>query len=61
VKTIESMITEAEGRMDLWQEIADDPKALKDRNKTREQALNLFEYFDGMRAGLCEALYTKDT
>jgi len=55
-KTIQSMIHDAETRMDMWTGIAHDKEALTDRDKTKEQALILANYFEGRRDGLCDAL-----
>lgn len=53
-KTIASMIHDAELKQQLWTEVADDPQALTDRDKTREEALQLANYFEGKFEGLVE-------
>lgn len=54
MKTIQSMIWEAEIKQADWEQIADDPQALIDRGKTREEALCLANYFQGRRDALIE-------
>ncbi len=54
-RKIEDLINEAERRMDIWRGIADDPLALRDRGKTREQAIALANYFEGRFEALCDA------
>lgn len=51
-KTINSMFLEAEALRDMWMEISEDPQALRDRNKTKSQAIALYCYFEGQ----CDAL-----
>ena len=46
-KSIASMIFEAETKWDMWKEIAVDEVALKDRNKTEQEAKQLANYFEG--------------
>lgn len=53
-KTLDSMIFEAEEKMELWNEIAIDEQALVDRNKTREEAIVLANYFEGKFDSLCD-------
>lgn len=55
-KTIKSLIYEAEAKQQMWLEFSEDETALKDRNKTREEALRLADYFEGKVDGLTEAL-----
>ena len=55
-KTMQSLISEAEIKEKMWLEIADDNQALSDRLKSREQALQLANFFEGRRDGLCDAL-----
>lgn len=55
MKTIDSMINEAQSKLDLWLEIENDEQALIDRCKTKEQALCLANYFEGVLDGLNEA------
>ena len=54
-KTIQSLINEAELKMELWRKIAIDPQALKDRDKTKEEAVVLANFFEGRFDGLCDA------
>lgn len=49
------MIYAAETKMDMWRDIADDPDALSDRNKTKEEAVILANYFEGQFDALCDA------
>ena len=56
MKTVLSLKHEANNNMDLWQSIMDDEEALEDRRKTREQAIRLFEYYQGRFDAFCEAL-----
>ena len=56
MKPIRSLLNEAETKMELWVEIAEDPQALTDRGKTKEQALHLASFFEGRFDGLCDAL-----
>ena len=53
MKTIDSLINEASLKQVLWSTM--DDKDLEDRNKTREQAIRLQEYFEGRYDGLCDA------
>lgn len=46
-KTISSLIFDAETKMDMWLDISNDNVALSDRNKTRQEALLLANYFEG--------------
>lgn len=55
MKTITSLIAEAETKKLMWDEIANDPVALVDRNKSREEALSRMNYFEGMVDGYVEA------
>jgi len=55
-KNIKSLIFESEEKRSFWEQIANDPKALKDREKTREEALMLANYFEGKADGFCELL-----
>ena len=54
-RTIQGLINEAELKMEMWREIALDPQALKDRDKTREEAVVLANFFEGRFDGLCDA------
>lgn len=58
-KTIKSMIHDAQTRMDMWTGIAHDKEALTDRDKTKEEALCLVNYFEGKRDGLVDAMRSK--
>ena len=55
MNTIQSLLEEAHEHMDLWESIVDDPQALEDRGKTRTQACNLLEYFQGRVDAFCDA------
>ena len=55
MKTIESLIHEAEIKWDFWRGVSDDPQALEDRGKTREEAIILANFFEGRFDGLCDA------
>jgi len=55
-KTIQSLITEAEIHQLKWEDFAEDKQALDDLNKTKEEALQLANFFEGRRDGLCDAL-----
>lgn len=52
MKTLNEMMLEAQMKQAQWLEIADDPQALLDRNKSRCQALMLANYFEGKYDGL---------
>ena len=54
-KTISSMIHEAEAKWGFWKDVAEDEQALADRNKTKEEALQLANYFEGLFDALCDA------
>lgn len=54
MKTLASMIHDAEVKKDLWEDIANDPEALEDRGKTRDEALAVMNYFEGRRDALRE-------
>ena len=54
MKTLRSMISEAESKRQLWLAISNDPDALKDRGKTKEEAVILANYFEGKYDGLCD-------
>lgn len=57
MKTIKSMIFDAETKWDMWKEIALDDVALKDRGKTKAEADALANYFEGQFDGL---IYARD-
>ncbi|MCP4528731.1 MAG: hypothetical protein GY833_22885 [Aestuariibacter sp.] len=54
MKTLESMIYDADVKRSLWEDIANDPQALADRGKTREEALYQMNYFEGRLDALRE-------
>ena len=56
-KTFKSEQFEARTKWEQWQSIADDPVALSDRDKSRNQALQLASYFEGKYDAWCEAEY----
>ncbi len=55
MKTLNEMITEAEMDWNDWNMAADDEKELKERHKTREEALQLANFFEGRFDGLVDA------
>ena len=55
-KTIKSLISEADQKLDMWKEISEDPAALVDRHKTKADALMLVNYFEGRYGALCDAM-----
>ena len=56
-KTITSLIFDAKTKWDMWKEVSLDDVALKDRNKTKEEADALANYFEGQFDGL---IYARD-
>lgn len=58
-KTIESMILNAEAKMELWHEISNNQQALEDKGKTKEEAVVLANYFEGQFDALCEVRMVK--
>lgn len=54
-RSIRSLINEAETKRAMWVNIANDPEALADRGRTKEEALKLADYFEGRFDGLCNA------
>ncbi len=56
MKTLHSMINDAEIKRQFWLDVAGDPQALKDRNKTEYDCYILANYFEGKYDGLCDAL-----
>ena len=50
----------AEARQKMWEEIASDPQAIKDRNITRESALRLANYFEGRADAFREVYRDKE-
>ncbi len=53
-QTPAELIHEALGELNLWLEIAEDQDALLSRNKTREEALQLANYFEGRYDAFCD-------
>ena len=53
-RTPVGLIHEALGELNLWLEIAEDQDALLSRNKTREEALQLANYFEGRYDAFCD-------
>ncbi len=49
------MIYDAEVRVNMWKDVAEDEVALKDRNMTHEEAMCLVSYFEGKFHGLVAA------
>lgn len=47
MKTLQSLIFEADLKFNLWREISNDPEALEERGKTKEEAECLASYFEG--------------
>lgn len=47
MKTLKTLRDEASIKMVMWNDIAFDEKALKDRNKSKSEALILANYFEG--------------
>lgn len=47
MKTLESLLHEAEVKRDMWHSIAHDKQALSDRGKTQDEALAILSYFEG--------------
>ena len=56
-KTLASLAAEYSDKQFLWLSIANDPFALEDRNKTKEEAFLLASYFEGKFDGVVEAGY----
>jgi hypothetical protein len=52
MKTLMSLIHEADIKYELWLDISIDQQALKDRDKTKNDALMLVNYFEGRRDAL---------
>ncbi len=55
-KTIQSMIHDAQTRLDMWASRINDKEALTDLNRTREEVVALANYFEGKRDGLVDAM-----
>jgi hypothetical protein len=58
MKTLKSLLHEAELKMQMWHEIAEDEQALEDRKKTKHEALYLANYFEGRVSAFTDAKYT---
>jgi len=56
MKTLHSLISEAELKRQFWAETAEDPEALSDRGVSKEHARRLESYFEGRYDGLCDAM-----
>jgi hypothetical protein len=54
-KTIKSMIFDAEIKWAMWLEISEDERALKDRCKSKKEAIELANYFEGRFDALIDA------
>jgi len=52
MKTVSNEVEACRVSWQRWLDIANDPKALEDRGKTREQAMYLANYFEGRHDGL---------
>ena len=61
MKTLESLIHEAELKWNMWSEIAESKADLEDRNKTKEEAIVLANFFEGRFDGLFDALRLKES
>lgn len=59
-KTLASLKSEYAEKLYMWTQIADDPQALEDRNKTQKEALIIASYFEGKYDGVVEAGYLKN-
>ncbi len=54
MKTLQSMIHEADLKREMWEDISRDPLALLDRGKTKKEAQMLANYFEGSYDALCD-------
>lgn len=54
MKTLESLLHEAEVKRDMWHSIAHDKRALSDRGKTQDEALAILSYFEGRTDALLD-------
>jgi len=54
-KSLTSLISEASQKWRMWQNTAMDTIALRNRNKTKEEAIILASYFEGRFDALCDA------
>ena len=56
MKTLQSLAHEYDIKWHMWLDIANDPEELHDRDKTKEQAMYLANYFEGRYDGVHDAL-----
>ena len=56
MKDMRSMVFDAQTKCDMWKEISEDSVVLKDRGKTKEQALYLTGYYEGKLDALIEVM-----
>lgn len=56
MKTLESLLHEANVKRDLWHSIAHDKRALADRGKTKDEALAVLNYFEGRSDALSDCI-----
>ena len=56
MKTLHSLINEAELKRQFWIETGADPEALADRGITKDYAKSMESYFEGRYDGLCDAM-----
>lgn len=61
MKTISSCKDEAFMKWQDWLEIANDPVALSDRKKTKDEALQLASYFEGRFDAFTDAMVLAKT
>ena len=54
-KTLTSVAEEYRAKQSLWVEIANDPVALTDRGKTKNEAFIIASYYEGKFDGIIEA------
>jgi hypothetical protein len=54
MKTLQSMIHEADLKREMWEDISNDPVALLDRSKTKKEAQMIANYFEGSYDALCD-------
>ena len=60
MKTIQSLLNEAEVKRKLWEDTSNDPKALADRKIFKATALGVMHYFQGKCEAFREALALSD-
>ena len=58
---LDSMLLDTRLKYDMWIEIADDPQELKDKNKTKVEALMLANFFEGKYDGLSTAKHIMES